>query len=245
MGKAVLGALSAAALLTLAPSAKADLVTNGGFEQTTNGAGQLGFNTNATGWSMPSSPSYTFLFTPGGADTTGSIGEYGLVKLWGPGDGSNNGLPATSPEGGNYIGSDGDFQQGAVSQTINGLTAGDSYTVSFWWAGAQQDGFTGANTEGWIVSLGSGPSQETSIASNSSEGFTGWVYQSFTFKADSTSDVLSFMAVGTPNGVPPFSLLDGVSMVAAATPEPAAFTLMGTMLVGLAFARKQQLKKRS
>ena len=56
-------ALAATAALAFTASANAgpDLVTNGGFEATTAGAGQLGFNTNATGWTVASG-GYTFLY---------------------------------------------------------------------------------------------------------------------------------------------------------------------------------------
>jgi hypothetical protein len=123
-------ALSAIALLTFSVSARANLVTNGGFESTTNGAGQLGYNTNATGWTTSG---YNFLFTSGSADTTGADGRFGNLQIWGPGNGSNNGLPATSPDGGNYVAADGAYEVGAISQTINGLVAGGSYNVSFYW----------------------------------------------------------------------------------------------------------------
>jgi hypothetical protein len=223
---AMLAAVTGA--LTLAPFAKANLVTNGSFESTTSGPGQMGFNTNATGWTTNG---YNFIFASGGADTTGSQGQFGNLKLWGPGDGSNNGLPASSPDGGNYVGADGAFEVGAISQTINGLTVGQSYTVSFYWGAAQQFGFSGPTTEQWQVSLG-GQTKTTPVINASNHGFTGWLQQSFTFTADNTSDVLSFLAIGTPSGVPPFALLDGVSMVAA--PEPASLPLLATMVVGFA-----------
>src|SRR5580658_3782800 len=87
-----------------------DLVANGGFE-VNGGNGQLGFNTSAADWSVPApSGSYTFLFAPGTADTSGANGEYGFLGLWGPGDGSPNGLPATSPNGGYYLATDPSFQ---------------------------------------------------------------------------------------------------------------------------------------
>ena len=223
------------ALSTFAVSANAELVTNGGFETTTSGPGQLGNNTNATGWTnLHSSPGvwgYNFIFSPNTADTTGSPGIYGAVSLWGPNNGSANGL-TSSPNGGNFVAGDGAFQIGAITQTINGLHAGNKYTVGFYYAGAQQHGFTGPNTEAWIVGFGSDPTQETPILSNSSEGFTGWRHESFTFTADGTSDVLSFLAAGTPNGVPPFSLLDGVSVNNASVPEPGSVTLL-VSLVGL------------
>ncbi len=66
---------TAFALSALAISAQATLVfTNGDFESTTHGAGQLGYNTNATGWTNGTDGSgnigYNFLYTPGSADTT-------------------------------------------------------------------------------------------------------------------------------------------------------------------------------
>ncbi len=219
---------SALALSTFAISAKADLVTNGGFESTTAGPGQMAFNTNATGWTTPVG-GYNFIFAAGAADTTGANGQYGNLTLWGPNSGSANGLPASSPNGGNFVAADGDFQTEPISQTINGLTSGDKYTVSFYWAGAQQTGFSGPTTEAWIVGFGAA-TQETPVLSNASHGFTGWQHQSFTFTADGTSDVLSFLAVGTPQGVPPFSLLDGVSVNSVSAPEPVSVTLLVSLM---------------
>src|SRR5271165_7137139 len=215
--------------LTIAMTSQAsNLVVNGDFELTSNGPNfQFDRNTTATGWTSTNAGNnaYNFIFSPGAADTTGATGYYGNLKLWGPGTGSNNGLPATSPTGGNFVAADGAFDNGAISQTINGLTIGNSYTVDFWWAGAQQSGFTGATTEQWQVSLGN-QTQSTPVLSNASHGFTGWKSQSFTYTATSSSEVLSFFAVGTPNGVPPFVLLDGVSLDASAIPEPGTLVLL-------------------
>ena len=162
---AVLG-IVALASLTLAMAAQAsNLVVNGDFEATTNGPNfQFDHNTVATGWTSTNggNDAYNFIFAPGAADTTGATGQFGNLQLWGPGNGSNNGLPATSPTGGNFVAADGAFQNGAISQTINGLTAGNDYTVSFWWAGARQSGFTGATTKQWQVSLG-GQTQSTAV----------------------------------------------------------------------------------
>jgi hypothetical protein len=221
----------------IARAGSQNLVTNGSFEVTTNGGGQLGFNTNATGWTTTG---YNFLFTPGSADTTGVAGQDGNLQLWGPGNGSNNGL-TTSPDGGNFVAADGAFQVGAIDQTINGLTVGDKYAVSFYWAGAQQHGFTSPTTEQWVVGLGS-DSQSTSVIHNPNHGFTGWYQDTMVFQANSTSEVLSFLAVGTPSGVPPFSLLDGVYMTSV--PEPSSLVLMGVSLLGLGGVYlRQRLKK--
>jgi hypothetical protein len=243
VGHAALLGITAFSLLVLAPLGKADIVTNGGFESN-GGNGQLGFNTFATDWSVPTPPgSYTFLFAPGTADTTGANGEYGGVAIWGPGNGVANGLPATSPAGGYYIAQDGAFQQGAISQTLNGLTTGASYEVSFWWAAAQQEGFTGSTFNQWQVSFGS-QTQSTPVANIPSQGFSGWMRQSFTFTADNTSDVLSFLANGGPGaGLPPFALLDGVSV--NPVPEPVMIAPLAAMVIGLAFAgRKRFISRR-
>ncbi|MFZ1133690.1 MAG: PEP-CTERM sorting domain-containing protein [Candidatus Korobacteraceae bacterium] len=238
--------LTAVALLALAfsvPAAASNLVVNGSFEVTTNGPNfQFDNNTVATGWT---SSGYNFIFAPGAADTVGATGQFGNLQLWGPNNGSNNGLPATSPDGGNFVAADGAFEVAPIQQTINGLTAGNSYTVNFWWAGAQQSGFTGATTEQWQVSLGS-QTQSTVVLDNVSHGFTGWMSQSFTYTASSSSEVLSFLAVGTPTGVPPFVLLDGVTLNANSTvPEPGTLALLGSGLLGAAgFVRRYRFKKR-
>jgi hypothetical protein len=244
--KAAMASFAAVALSTFATSARADLVINGGFETTTNGGGQMNVITNATGWATTG---YNFIFTPGSADTTGVSSQFGTddLLLWGPNDGSANGLPATSPAGGNFVGADGAYDAGAITQTINGLTAGNSYTVGFWWAGAQQHGFDGVTTEQWQVSFGS-QTQSTAVVTNADKGFTGWEYQTLKFTADSTSDVLSFLAVGTPlsPSEPPFVLLDGVSVDAASTPEPGSILLGLSVFLGVGalgfFRSKKQLK---
>jgi hypothetical protein len=242
------GTLSLAALVLLTltisiPAVASNLVVNGDFESN-GGNGQVGFNTTVTGWSMAKSPSYTFVYAPGTADTTGAIGQYGSNALWGPGNGSANGLPATSPTGGYFIAQDSDFQQAAIEQTINGLTVGNSYTVSFWWAAAQQYTFNGPNQSQWQVSLGS-QTQSTAFASIPSHGFMGWMNQSFTYTATSSSEVLSFFANGSPP-VPPFALLDGVTLNAnSPVPEPGTLALLGSGLLGVVgFARRYQFKKR-
>ena len=113
-------------LLLLASPAREEhsYVQNGSFETTTpsSGSGELTYNIVATDWvSEPNggNDGYNFLFAPGVADTTGATGADGNLKLWGPGDGSANGLPATSPDGGNYVAADGAYEVGALQQTIS------------------------------------------------------------------------------------------------------------------------------
>lgn len=237
--------LSILALALGAPGlAMADLVTNGGFE-TNGGNGQIGYNTSATGWYIDPSAgsSYTFLFNPQSmttsgtsADNSGANGQYGSLALWGPGNGSANGL-TLSPNGGAFIAQDGAFQQAAIQQTITGLTVGDTYAVSFSWAAAQQLNFSGATYSEWTVSLGTGPGQSTGYANIANHGFSGWMQQTFNYTATSTSEVLSFFADGGPfnPSLPPFALLDGVSMTdISSVPEPSTLWVMGFGLAGLA-----------
>ena len=141
---------------------------------------------------------------------------------------------------------DGAYEVGAISQTVSNLFVGNSYSLSFYWAGAQQSGFSGVNTEAWQVSLGT-ETYTTSIATNVSHGFTGWVQQTFNFTATSTNEVLSFLAKGTPPGVPPFSVLDGVSMteVASPTPAPEPSTLQyGAVALLFVFAGARKMFRR-
>ncbi|HUB11783.1 MAG TPA: PEP-CTERM sorting domain-containing protein [Acetobacteraceae bacterium] len=234
----IAGAVAAVAYAAANASA-AELVTDGGFESN-GGNGQLGYNTSATGWSVPSG-SYTFLFAPGTADTSGANGQYGGLSLWGPGNGVANGLPAASPAGGYFIASDSDFQQGAVSQTINGLTVGKAATLTFWWAAAQQSGFNGATQSQWEVSLGS-QTQDTAFAIIPNHGFSGWISQTFTFTPTSTSELLSFFANGSPQ-VPPFALLDGVSLTQSSVPEPGTLALVGLGLAGFGLIRRRARRR--
>lgn len=206
--------------LAVSAEASVNLVTNGGFELSTNGPGEFDHSTQLQGWT---SNGYNFLYDGATADSAGANGTYGNLKLWGPANGSANGL-GPSPDGGNFVAADGAFQIGAIEQEITGLTAGQKYNLSFYWAGAQQYTFDGLNTEQWIVSLGS-ETHSTAVYQNSNHGFSGWRSETFTFTAQGATQVLSFLAHGTPDGVPPFSLLDGVSLTAA-VPEPGTWSMM-------------------
>lgn len=209
-------------------------------------------NNVLTGWTTTG---YNFIMTPGSATTTGALGPYGDLLLYGPGndqyqlpDGThpyasvNNGF-VDAPSGHNFIAADAGLHQSdgtgtaAISQVVNNLVVGQLYTLTFDWASAQQAGFNSPTTENWIVSFGDtglanvDETFTTSTDSNVNHGFTGWHTSTFVFTATGTTQTLSFLANGTPEGQPPFSLLADPTL--QAVPEPATWAMMmlgfGTM----------------
>ena len=158
------------------------------------------------------------------------------MALYGP-------MSATSPDGGNFVAADGDPDYSApFSQTVTGLTPGESYLLSFYQAAAQQQGLSGPTTELWQVTLG-GETLDSAIMNNPSQGFTAWNQQMMVFQATAATEVLTFLSVGTPGGAPPIALLDGVSLVQT-TPEPSNLALMGAGVLGLFAVRRFRHKRK-
>ena len=237
-----LAVLTGLSLLASTTAVKAETidVQNAGFEQTltpiSSEAGSLFPSQQITGWTTNG---YSFVFTSAASAVSGVVDSYGHLALWG-----NNGLTA-SPDGGNFIGMDGAFEDGSISQLLTHLTVGSPTTVSFWYAGAQQSGYNGSTSESLKVSLGN-QTLTTPVLDDPNHGFTGWRESSLTFTPTSTSEVLTFLAQGTPAGEPPFTLLDGISIsnTVGNAPEPSSLALLGTgILTAGGLLRRRIMKK--
>jgi len=249
-------------LAALASTARAgSLVLNGSFENTTltntgyfnqfspayggtgasnvanwtvNCAGTL-YPPNA-GSCAPGDP-LLILVVPNTSPTSFSPGN----GLYGPGPTPSSTAIPQSPDGGNFVAEDGNAELNtSFSQQIAGLTPGQTYAVSFYQAASQQIGLSGATTEQWQVSLGA-QTEDSALMHNPSESFTPWNLQTLDFTATSASEALTFLALGSPAGLPPVALLDGVSMTAVtAAPEPAYVAVAGFGFLGVWAIRRRR-----
>jgi hypothetical protein len=229
------------ALALQAGAAMANLVNNGSFEL-----------------SSPSVPNSATINGPTVVPSwsSGYLGGEALVAPRWFGDGCFlcSGVPlatfagvtvASSPDGGNFVFSDADFLNSALQQTITGLTPSASYQLTFYQALAQAQFLTpGFGTPGpvsarWDVSLGSSPVQSTTtlFANGATNTWAPWALQTMTFTANSSTEVLSFLAVGA--GDPPLLMLDGVNLAAVPEPVTAAMMLIGGLVTGGLYRRRQ------
>ncbi|HEY2356694.1 MAG TPA: PEPxxWA-CTERM sorting domain-containing protein [Phenylobacterium sp.] len=223
-------ALAGAIALAVGTTAHAQLVTNGDFTSgpavNTQFGGPVAPFTGqpVTGWT---GVGLQFYYQNATAATVSALNQYGdpFARF-------NPGTFVASPTGGGFVALDGDpLAQGSIHQTISGLTVGAAYTLTFDWAASQLVTAHGATTDFLAVSFGA-DSFNTATDNVASQGFVGWNSVSHTFIASSTSEVLNFLSVGSPAGLPPIALLDNVVLAPPVTtrgggvPEPATWAMM-------------------
>ena len=217
-----------AAGLVMAPLAQANLVLNGSFENTTATQTDY-FIGKVANWG------------------NSNIGEAIVLPSWYtlgylfPGVGVAGALPQSSPDGGNFVFSDGDFMNSAITQTLTGLTPGATYAISFW-EGLIEDTeiFTtpGPVSGHWLVSLGSNSANGALMTGNGiTQTFTNWQQETLYLKANSSTEVLSFLSVGA--GDPPLVLLDGVNVTELPEPATLGLTLAAVLAGGTVYRRRR------
>jgi choice-of-anchor C domain-containing protein len=190
--------LAAGAAIPLS-AAQAVTVVNGSFEQ---GLANIGAYTTINSVDTTSITGWTV--------ATGSVDYIGTY--WQAADGSRSlDMSGNGP--------------GSITQTINGLTGGQQYKVSFDLAG-NTDGTP--TTKTLSVTAGVGSTSYNFSTIGDSHGSMGWLAEFFYFTASGSSELLSFAsATDTPFG----PALDNVSISAAdsvsvgATPVPPALVL--------------------
>ncbi len=220
------------ALFALASPASANLVANGSFEIATATVTSQFLTAGVSNWS------------------NSNIGEalvlpswYTLGLLFPPNVGLAGPFPQYSPDGGNFVLSDGDYMNSPITQTINGLTPGASYQLSFYQALAQDTEpfvtIPGPVSGRWQVTLGSSAPQLSSMmfANGSVPSISPWRWETMSFTAQNASEVLRFFSIGS--GDPPMVALDGVNLTGP-VPEPAAVWLVATGFLALGFGLKRR-----
>ena len=220
------------ALATVGGGTQANLVTNGSFESTTAVITSTMTTVTVTAW--------------GNSD----IGEAIVLPSWYPsgqifpGVGFAGAVPQSSPDGGNFLISDGDYHNSLITQTINGLVTGNFYTLSFYQMLAQDTELNitipGPVSGHWQVALGTNTQNSAGMTGNGATNtFTNWQQQTMTFQAGNTSEVLSFFSVGV--GDPPLLGLDGISLNAVPEPASLGLAVLGFALLGQKYRRERRV----
>jgi hypothetical protein len=239
MDRFIAVAVAATAVVVGVSAHAAQFIVDGEFTELSHGVGQLDYHTSATGWSNEVGRDIGYNFVMASA-TAGSSGVDGAVKLWDKADKGSNTWNGLAGGPGNFVALNGDYETGPIEQTITHLVVGKTYDLTFDYAFAQQTGFNGATMQSLSYSLGSS-NGSTKTYDVSSHGFSGWKTYNVEITANSATEILSFLAHGSPQD-PPFALISDVSLIGpSVAPEPATWGLMLIGFGGLgAMARRRR-----
>jgi hypothetical protein len=228
-------------------------------------------NVNPVGWSATGTPASNsnliFVTNQSGVnDNSLYLQVYNTQPVSGPAAP----FPAPPP-GGNFVEADGNptFEE-SFSYQLSGLTPGQTYSLSFFQAASQQQGFQGDTTNQWIVGLGtpggfnisysgsqasyslvdpSGSVAVSPLMSVPTGTYVPWQQVTLQLTADAPNDLLTFLAWGNGGNtanLPPIAFLDIAGNGApVGAPEPSSLLLMGGCLggLGVAYLRQRRAKR--
>ena len=243
-----ISAIAAAMAVSTSAHAAVNLVVNGGFELSTQkfahefGASWI-YGQSVLGWTSSNAKAFNVWepnmtvattinardrFNPTGSTVTGAQRQF----LW-------KAPPIPDPDGGAFVILDGDLKdRGALQQMINGLKIGRVYTLVFDWAAVQYKSRDGATTDKLKVDFGT-DTFTTALAVNPARSAQGWFTVTHKFTAKTPSQLLSFLSIGTPLGLPAAALLDGVSLTTVPEPATWATMILGFFGLGAALRRRR------
>lgn len=168
---------------------------------------------------------------------TGTVGD---ALLWAIGYSDSGGSVTVAGSGRQFVTLGGGFEapgSATWSTTITGLTAGDSYVLSFDTATELGTGIEPGGPQTMTVGFSSGSSTlpESFTSPDSSAAYwRTWVAQNYTFVATASSAVVDFSVTNQQYDMG----LDAVSIAATTgIPEPTTMLLVGAGLIGLGLRR--------
>jgi hypothetical protein len=240
-----------------------NLIVNGSFDATgttTGSFSKTGTTAVLPGWNAPvrSDNNQINCIVPGNAGGAPSLICAGSAPdvqpkftLWS--------APGPSPNGSNYYLADAwSTFQSPLQQTVAGLIVGRSYTLTFYQASGQEDCLfdDGTNcdptqpplnteTQQWQVTFGTETHSSTLITTPIHTS-TPWTQQALVFTATATSQLISFLAVGSPDNGPPLIMLDGIDLeLDSPEPGPVGLVAGGLALVALGSYLRKRARNRT